>query len=364
MLAIELLSNGLPSSETDLRNPQSLASNIQATLYYIVGQRGNKTYEELQHVQTLFSIAKKSSLARLISPTWEQSLTINLALSPSSSKTVLKQLKECEDVLKLFDKKTDRYEKSLFVNVLTTVFSNRKDRSVRELDVFKSLLDMLLSSTIMRQNIFDRIALTQFNEWKTIITATLVLLSFDETQKLDAKVKTCLSIIKNLSNTKADYERELFIPILSGLFASRGELDASELQMLMNFFKEVKKVPNILAANQMTVFDVWLQEIGSALGGTTGKLVYIKSLLEGATKTNNIDTLDKVLSLFTSTTPTELKTEFVKSLNHAFTQRVHVNKAKLLTLLEKVQQKKFDRDPFLSAPQLKVMKAWVAELKK
>lgn len=362
VLAASLLVTAPLQQEIAANNQQSLLYKLKQACYYLYGQRANKDINAIKDFLGLVTLMKNNpTLKGGVVPGWETALSIDMALDPTSKKTVMEKLKDYGGIIASFTEKTDRYEKGLFINALTTIFSNRKDRSASELKQFKTLLEALLMPSMSQKRIFDNTTNALFREWKTILEGTLTLQASYNKLTLKDRLRIYQDVMPKISGQKTDYEKGLFIQVLSGLFAARGDFSRLDLDGLKNFFTGVRKAQGLLANNQVAVIDIWIKEIATAFTMTASG-TYLDAIIERAIKGFNIDDLNKALGLFTSVSGQQTKNAFVKALNDLFTVRQKVDKKVLLKFLQSVDQKKIAGKPLLAPEQTIVLRQWIKTL--
>jgi len=368
-LAVVLATSNTPASEMDLKNSASLAAKIRAKIYFLYINRGNKSYDDLTTLKNIFTLAKQvPTLASLITPQWENTLTLDRALSSAGTKkSVLDQLQDFQTIIQLLSDKTDAYERQTFLTVLTNIFTSRKDRAIIELEKFQDFLSSMIIPAFVSKKIFDKQTNDQIATWQKILNCTLQLLATNNQTSLQDSIKTYLAILPTIALPQADYEKSLFGDVLARLFSMRSALENSDLNLLKIFFETVKKTPNLLAPNQLTTFNLWLQDLENATTVTattatattpTGTTTYLDALITTAGQKLDLTMFSKALALFTASTSTDTRNNFVAALNTLFTQRQKLDVQKLLAFFKIVEQKKIGKDPLLSPAQLAILKQW------
>lgn len=360
ILAGNLLIAAPVNDELNVNNKQSLIYKLKDACKYLYQQRANKPSATITDLSAFLTLAKTNAvLKESVMPAWDTALAIDVALDPASTKTVLDKLKDYASIIPLFTKETDSYEKSLYINALTTLFSNRKDRSVSELMQLKVLLDSLV-----QKGIFSTDKITQLKRWKDILEGTLAFLGSYDKVTLKEKLRTYQDAIpkittNNMENT--DYEKGVFVQILTEVFGNRGDLVSADLALMKDFFSTVRKTQGLLAQNQLTVVDVWIQEIAAALAMASNK-TYLEALIAQASTANSLELFSKALGLFTSSTKQAVKNTFVSALNDLFTKRQTVDTKKLFIFLQAVEQKKLGEDALLTPMQIVILRQWMKAL--
>lgn len=378
-LAVVLATFSPPASEMDTKSSTSLASKIRDKIYFLYVNRGNRSYDDLTMLKNIFTLTKQVPiLATLITPQWENTLTLDRALASAGTKTnVLDQLQDFQTALPLLTDKTDAYEKQIFITALSNIFTNRKDRAVIELEKFKDFLGKLTAPDFVSKKIFDKPTNAQLVTWFNIISCTLQLLAPYNHKNLQEGINVYQSLLPIVALPEANYEKNLFSDLLAYLFALRSKLENSDLVILKNFFELIKNTPNLLAQNQLSIFNAWLQDLTQTSIGTpepekpaetptktpatsSSKTDpnYLDSLITTATQKQDLSMFAKALTLFTPTTNTTTKNSFVAGLNTLFTQRQKLNAKKLLAFFKTVEQKKVGDSLLLSPAQITVLKQW------
>ncbi|MFA6527305.1 MAG: hypothetical protein WCT20_02685 [Candidatus Babeliales bacterium] len=339
----------------------NLIPKLKQAGYAIVDNRSKVSATDLTDFLGFLTLAKTHPILKdCIVPGWDTKLSVDIALDPVNKKPVMEKIKGYSATLALFTKDTDLYEKSLYVSALTTIFSNRKDRSISELTAFKTLIDTLLKSSTA----FDTGAMAQFKEWQGILEGTLVLVGSSDKLDLKTKITTYQNVMGKITGDKADYEKGLFIAILSGLLKTRGDFVAADLGLLKDFFSNVRKAQGLLNVQQTNVLDIWIQELTDALAITSGQnKTYLEALITKASQASSIDLFNKCLGLVSSSTSQLVKNSFISALNDLFNKRQKIDKKALLNLLNSVGKKQIGEKALLSSEQAIVLKQWVKTLK-
>lgn len=353
--------------ETDQSNKQSLIAAVRQAAYAIMAGRAKINKLDLSAFSTFIASAKLNALLKdVINPSWESTLLIDIAFDPTAKNNTLDSISNYQSIIGSFTKTTDPYEKGLYISALTTIFSNRKDRSIKELQAFKTLLDMFLKTSNIKE-IFDQTVITQVTQWQTILDGSLILLNAHDDLDLKGKIALYQGCLPKITGNNTDYEKNIFVGILSNLFNIRGDFLASDLGVLKDFFANVQKIQGLLGAQQLSVMSIWLKELIDAGALTTqvgqGK-TYVDALITKARQTKNLDLLAKALSLMTPATSQTTKNAFVSTLNIMVTAQSNANidKNALVNLLQTVSKKRIGEVPFLTPDQAVVLNAWINAL--
>jgi len=358
-LALVILASKLPPVEMDIKNPASMASKVNGKIKFLFINRPNRTYDDLIGLQGIFGLAKQTSLASQITPEWQNDITIDLVLNESDTKRgIFEKLQNFIAIVKLLSDKIDTYERNLFITELTNIFNNRKDRAIKELEKLKELLAILTAQDFKNKKIFAQPIYAQLDTWNTILDGTLILLTPNDQKNLPDQIKIYQAVIPNITNPQANYEKNLFNGALARFFTMRGNLQIKDLTSLRDFFKMVRNVQNLLAANQIPLFTQWVQDFDNAVTITSGNKTYLEAMLESASKKQDITMFAKSLSLFTPSTNTAIINNFVSRLNELYTKRKPADSQKLLTFFKMAEQKKIGKIFLLTQAQIKVLKQW------
>jgi len=269
-LAIVLATYPVPPNELQInaQNKTSLAAKIQAKLFYLYTNRGNKSYQELTTLQSIFSLARLvSALANIITPEWYNTLTLDLALSSAATKTsVIDQMPYFQTITQQLSSKTDPYEKQTFLARLNNIFFSRATRADTELKDFNTVLSTLTAPAFVSKKIFNTSQNTQIQTWQKILTCTLQLLTPHTQLSLQNSINLYQPMLPVIALPDATYEKTLFGKILTQLFNLRSGLQSSDLLLLKNFFTMVQNTPNLLAANQKDAFNTWVKTLETTRG--------------------------------------------------------------------------------------------------
>ena len=198
--------------------------------------------------------------------------------------------------------------------------------------------------------------------WKKTLDGTLALVSVKPDVSLAQNLTGLRKVLLSINTPTASYEKDLFVPVISDIFARRGGMQNQDLSSLKSFFDIVRNVPNLLTANQLSVLDVWRADLDRALKVTIGSKTYCQALIDQATGNKDADQFLLISSLFTETTSDDIKNAFVNGLNELFKNRNTLDRTKIKELLAAVAQKKVGAAPLLNAAQQEVMKQWLQML--
>jgi hypothetical protein len=359
-----LTKTNIAKDETLLQNKNGLLSKMRDKIPFLYNNRGNKTPDDLKALKSIFDTAKITpALKDLIVQQWDDAVTVSFTLSQATIKTDTREkLKDYQSIIKLLSSKTDRYEKQLLVDGLTTIFSNRSERAKKELEQFSTLLTTLSSEAIKKNNIFDRTDYENFGDWLKILQGTIVLTSSQQNKSVKDQIAAYQAMINNIAGNKTDYEKGLFITVLSTFFSQRGDLNLSEIEALFKFFTQVQSTPNLLATNQTPIMVGWLKELGYAKAFASSTTSYLDAVLTSAVSGKNLEGYTRALDLISPITPAKTINSFVNGLNALFLNRDKIDKKKCLDFFILIGLKKINTKAVLNAAQDAVLKQWIKTL--
>ncbi len=366
LYALNLLDTKLPKDELDKRKQKSLVFELRRKIPSYYNNRAGKSIDDLKMLRSFMDLSKsKTSLSDVVGKDWTRVIGLTIQLIENQSQTnVLSKLVTLGDIAKKIKPSTDAYEKRMFVDQLTTLFANRKDRATKEIEEFDKLLTYLTTPIIQKNKIFESSVFKMFEEWKKVLDGTVVLLQSQLTQNIQQLIGSLTKILPNITGAKTEYEKDLFVKIISNIFANRGDLNNGELVEVKKFFEQTKSTQNLLMSNQLAVLDIWIKEINWALGIVKDTKSYLQALIDDATVTKDITKFSKALDLFVKQPSTEVKNAFVSGLNNLFIERKALDAIALKDLFIKVDQKVIDRVSLLSDVQRSVLKQWISTIEK
>lgn len=336
-------------------NKESLVSLLQRYIPLLYPQRSGKTQEQLYNLRLLFSFVKTiPEVASVINTTYEQAVSVILDLAIAKEITnIIAKIKAYQDIAQILSPDT-KFESKEFGRDLSNIFTNRSARAVKELDAFSTLLTELTSPTMRGKKVFEDSDYERFNQWNIILTATIKLMrDITYIQTPQEMIDALNSIIPNIDNTTATFEKETVVPLLSKLFAERGDYKQQTLVNLSLFLEKMGKAQSILAPNQRAlIFPLsttagqtnrgpWLKDLDLAINYTKGTNdTYATMVLKKAGEKKNTTLLWKAIMLFTPKTADDTKSLLAKSLQLFFDVRDTLDKPFFKNCLQALSKKK------------------------
>jgi len=336
-------------------NKESLVSLLQRYIPLLYPQRSGKTQEQLYNLRLLFSFAKTiPEVASIISATYEQTISVvlYLAIAKEITNTIAK-IKAYQDIAQMLSPDTKFESKEIGIDFFN-IFTNRGKRAVKELDAFSAGLTELTSPSMRGKKVFEDSDYERFNQWNIILPATIKLMrDITYIQTPQEIIEALDSILPNIDNTTAIFEKETFIPLLSKLFAERGDYKQQTLVNLSLFLEKTGKTQSVLAPNQRSLIFApstktgqsdrgpWLKDLDLAINYTKGTTdTYATMVLKKAGEKKNTTLLWKAIMLFTPKTGDDTKNLLAKSLQLFFDARNTFDKAFFRNCLRALSKKK------------------------
>ena len=352
---------------------------------YLIGKLGdklsfaynNRAYQKPENIielRTAFKAATEfKEFASIVTTKRLETLNAAAQISIAQTQTVPKsKIASLNLAMNMLKKDADNYEKTLFINELMSLFSNRAKYTKEELKEAYELLKAFTSKKNVSLKIFDQSAYQKVTNWRNIMYALII---FTETPA-QKTFKELISLYKTLFNylalPEATYEREKFILVISSLFHHRVNLLQSDLQELKIFFEEITKTQNIISVQEVPNIVIFVRKVGHALQCATTQKSYLEVLIDQARATNDFKIYTKIVQKFTTHTPERVITSFITLLNKLIQNRTQFDKKALITLLKLVNTVKFadtiklTDKPFIlpNSPRKKAIEIWIAELEK
>lgn len=366
-VALQLLDSKIPAAELSKQGAlttggplPSLVVILRTRMTAFFNARTGRTQEEVASLKNFFSSsAKNTYLADAVNKSWEVQLGITQAIaSVDKAVTILEKIKTLSSISQTLTPQLDGAEKRAYLNEIDKIVLVRNQRAMREIDELNNLLISITSDAFKGKKIFTDAETKKMLEWRKLLTNTQSLLSIQQKRSLDEKIKLLNSAMIWLGNPQFEYERKMFVGILSDLFALRVDLHLPDLKRIKTFFEGVQKTQDVLAPNQVKILELWLQELDVAVQIVTGKLSYLDALLNNAKETKSIPQYAKILTLIAHDYDSAIKDALVNGLNTLFSERKTLDKVGLLALLRDAQEKKVAGHYFLTAKQRDILGQW------
>ena len=380
--ALSLLDTKLPIVEFDKNKKDSMVGVLRNILPLLYNARSNRTVEEIAGLKNLFDTVKKNKyLVDVLTKEWEAKIAITLALVSIQKQTnILAKIDELEAIAKMMQSSVDSYEKRIFFNEIERLVKGRGQYAEIEIEKLQKILITLTSAIFKKNKIFDDADIKKLNEFRSITYVTQVLLMAFQEKILYQKIKGVGNVLSMLVGKDVSYEKTLLMKFISEIFVNRAFCVRSDIEIIISFFKTIREMKNLLAANQLSVLVVWLQELNYALTVTNGEKTYIESLLDSAIAIANtnlipqtavipikatiqdegvVGKLVKILTLCSYECSEIIKNKFINCLNILFQKRKNLNRTEFLDLLAMVKNKTIKNQPFLSKKQLDFLLQWI-----
>lgn len=262
--AMNLFQVRLSPEEYSPSNPNSLVSILREKIPVWYNSRAHKKIEELKLFDGVLNAAlARKEIASVVGKTWENIIILDIALVGAQGQpNVFSQLTALQGIAILINAQTDRYERGLFVDLLTNIFAHRSERAPKEIDLMKAIIAGLTSADAKKNRVFDSGDMARFETWNKILDAYTALRALDTINSLDQKIISLAALLPTVMLAGADYEKSLFVMAFLNLFIKRTELVNSKSDVIKNFLLAVKNAPGFLTPTQMPMLTQWLEEVG------------------------------------------------------------------------------------------------------
>lgn len=352
---------------------------------YLIGKLGeklsfaynNRAYQKPENIielRTAFKAATEfKEFVSIVTTKRLETLNAAAQISISQTQTVPKsKIASLNLAMNMLKKDADNYEKTLFINELMSLFSNRAKYTKEELKEAYELLKAFTSKKNVSLKIFDQSAYQKATNWKNIMYALIIFSETPAQKTFKELISLYKTLFTYLALPEATYEREKFILVISSLFHHRVNLLQSDLQELKTFFEEITKTQNIISIQEVPNIVIFIRKVGHALQCATTQKSYLEVLIDQARATNDFKIYTKIVQKFTTHTPERVITSFITLLNKLIQNRAQFDKKALISLLKLVNTVKFadtiklTDKPFIlpNSPRKKAIEIWIAELEK
>lgn len=356
--ALNVLDTKLAPAELDKLNPTSLVMTIRQQLPVFFNNRSGKSIEEIKAIKNLFELAsKRSNVVDGIGKGWIDTLNMNMDIATASLQTnTLSKLDALLEIARSMKASTDQYEKNIFIDMISTIFANRKERAQKEIDVFRTLLATMTSPEAVKSTVYQASDFKKFETWKSVLDVTASLLSIKQKPSIKDRIFALNKTIPIVSQSDNAYEKSLFTAAVKNIFDIRGDMGSKDIADIQTFFKAIKTTFELLSP---TTIDPWITDLAYASTIITGNQTYLEAIIQKASDSNDLKLFSKALDLFTLNTKPDVKKSFVSGLNKLVTNHQTIDANALRDLLKAVGNKKIFGMPFLSQEQQIVLIQWL-----
>lgn len=360
---VNLLSTKLPAQELDKRNQSSIVSVLRSQVSVYYNKRSNKTLDELSMLRDVLTMLQKNSYTTdVVSKQWIEAISLGVSFATmKAQKEMLSRLTMLLETAKLIKPTTDSYEKSMFLDEFATLFANRFQRAAREIALMNDIAQSFYKSQTGKKAIFEKSDMEKLSSWTATLNATYTLLTTSQQEEIAKKINSLQKLLPFLAAPQAAYERSLFFPIVSDVFALRGHMINGELVATKKFFQQVK-AGNILTPSELVSLDSWISELTRAATMTVGPQKYIDACIQTAVNEKSVVKMQQVVDLFVKPEP-KAKDTFVKGLNTLFVARKNIDPTALINLFTAVGKKMISSGRLLTDGQMTVLNKWLEMIK-
>jgi hypothetical protein len=363
---ILLLETDVAKAELNEKLKGSLIEKIRQTLPVVYTQRAGKSIEDLEKIEQLILVsAKRPALKNVIGVSWAPTIHVLIALMTSQKETSkLAIISQYKKIAALLDPSINRYEIGLFMKDLNNFVVTRKDRALRELELFLDLLKELNSPTAKIKKALNKTDENHIATWTITLQGTVTLLQAQASTSIANQIAFLESILTGLAKNKSDYENGLLLNLLNTFFVKRGTYQSADLVIIKNFFHKIQKIPNLLAVNQIEALTRWIKEIEYAASITKEALTYCQALIIKAQESKDLQLTSKALDLLNYQQAPTVINQMVSLLNSAFNNRTQLDKSMLIDVLNKAAGLKIGTKEVFSLEQRTVLRQWISSLTK
>lgn len=350
---------------TIAKEKQEIVTSIEKKYNDIYTKRAGKNAEELKAIHEIFE--KGSAHGDIRNKITAEHITtikmLSLISQAQEEADISQKLSLIDQTVDLVTKKTNLYEKTLFSDMITTIFSTRKELTKEHREAFLAILQKLQG----KKDIFGKNIIAQFTSFYNIIQAGLAFLFPTPQSNFNDLLNFYKSHLNTLKESLAIEEKAIFnTKVAPALWEHKGNLRKQELQGLNNFLKTALAVPSLFTGTLATTVKEQMQELGTAIAITSRVNTYLEALIQKAQKDLNPTLYTKALNLFTIHTTDSIRSNFISALNELFNNRTKLSisaKKELLELITTIAQKRISPTiPFLSPAQKNVIENWVTTL--
>jgi len=350
---------------TAAKDKQEVATSIEKKYNDIYTKRAGKNAEELKAIHEIFE--KGSAHGDIRNKITTEHITtikmLSLISQAQEERDIPKKISLIDQIADLVTKKTDLYEKTLFSDMITTIFSTRKELTKEQREAFLAVLKKLQN----KKDIFGKNIVAQFTSFYNIIQAGLAFQFPTPQSNFTDLLNFYKSHLNTLKESLAIEEKTIFnTSVAPALWEHKGNLRKKELQGLNRFLKTALEIPTLFTGTLATTVKEQMQELSTAIAMTSRINTYLEALIQKAQKNLNPTLYKKALNLFTIHTTDSTRSNFIGALNELFNNRSKLSteaKKELLELITTIAQKRISPTiPFLSPAQKNVIENWVITL--
>lgn len=261
--AINLFNTRLAPDELDKSNPNSLLTVLRTNIPALYNNRAGKKLEEFKALDGVLTAAlAQKATVDIVGKTWKDTVALDVALLTAQQQTdMTSKITTLQAAGKLVSAKTDRYERSLYTDMLATIFVSRSERSAKELEAFSVLLGSLTTQDFQKTKAFENADFDKFKQWANIISVTLSLLQAPGAKPASKRFEILAKAQPLLGVSGVDYEKKLFAETFGTLFAQRVTLTDVAADSIKQFLVAVQAAKDLLPANNVAMLNQWLSEV-------------------------------------------------------------------------------------------------------
>ncbi len=272
--AMNLLTITLPPQELDKKKYDSLVGVIRDMITFFFNKRANRPLNDLRALQNILEVSGRyKEIADVVGKVWQSKLTIDISFASAHASTnISDKITNYNAIIQAIDASTDRYEITMLSDDVTYLFKGRSARTVQELESLRDLLNSLISPQMKNKKIFEPLLISNFEEYKKILDATILLKNIDPEglSKLDStviqqKIAEITAVLPNIAKNEAAYEKTLLNKILTVLFNMRSNRKQDYLSMLKTFFEAIEKEGNILDVSLTIILGGWIKVLSDEI---------------------------------------------------------------------------------------------------